>query len=156
MSESEVALGSSTAVDRPRLLRERFDRIRVEREFRHAVKYGIVGVINVTLDFALYALLVSLGLWYPLAKATSLVVATVNGYTLNRSWTFRAGPHRNIVLTKYVTVQASCLGGNIALLVPLVEIAGLHKITAQAIVVPIIALSSFIAQRLWTFGDVLR
>lgn len=154
MSESEAVLGSADAVDRT--LRERFDRPRVEREFRHAVKYGIVGVINVTLDFALYAALVSLGIWYPLAKTTSLLVATVNGYTLNRIWTFRAGPHRNLVLTKYMTVQASCLVGNIALLVALIEIAGMHKITAQAIALPIIALYSFIAQRLWTFGHALR
>jgi putative flippase GtrA len=156
MPESEVALGGAGGADRPRSLTQRFDRVRAHREFRQAVKYGIVGVINVTLDFVLYAVLVSLGLWYPLAKTASLIVATANGYTLNRIWTFRAGPHRNIVLTKYVTVQASCLAGNIALLVPLIEIAGLHKITAQAIAVPIIALCSFTAQRLWTFGDVLR
>ena len=156
MSDPEAALVSAGAVERRRSLAERFDRVRLHREFRHAVKYGIVGVINVSLDFALYALLVSLGVWYPLAKAASLIAATANGYTLNRIWTFRAGPHRNLVLTKYVTVQASCLAGNIALLVPLVEIAGLNKVTAQAVVIPIIALSSFIAQRVWTFGAVMR
>jgi putative flippase GtrA len=152
MSEPEVAVFSAEAVERRRSLADRFDRAPVHREVRHAVKYGIVGVINVTLDFALYALLVSVGVWYPLAKTASLTVATANGYTLNRIWTFRAGPHRNLVLTKYVTVQASCLAGNIALLVPLVEIAGMNKVSAQAIVIPIIALSSFIGQRVWTFG----
>jgi putative flippase GtrA len=153
MSEREVAIDSAAPVARLRSLTERFDRRHAHRELRHAVKYGIVGVSNVTLDFALYALLVSLGLWYPLAKTTSLVVATANGYTLNRIWTFRAGPHRNIVLTKYVSVQAMCLLGNLVLLVLLIEVAGLHKITAQAIALPFIASFSFLAQRLWTFGD---
>jgi putative flippase GtrA len=60
------------------------------------------------------------------------------------------------MLTRYVTVQACCLAGNIALLVPLVEVGGLHKVTAQAIVLPVIAFASFMAQRLWTFGDSLR
>ena len=78
------------------------------RELRQAVKYGIVGFSNVAIDFALYAALVAFGVWYPLAKTLSLVIATANGYTFNRLWTFRAGPHRNVVLTKYVTVQASC------------------------------------------------
>jgi putative flippase GtrA len=156
MSELEVVLGSAPKVDRPRSMADRLVRARAHRETRHAIKYGIVGVSNVTIDFALYAVLVSLGLWYPLAKTASLTVATANGYTLNRIWTFRAGRHRNVMLTKYVTVQASCLAGNIALLVPLVEVAGVHKITAQAIALPIIALASFIAQRVWTFGDALR
>jgi putative flippase GtrA len=49
------------------------------REVRHATKYGIVGVLNVAIDFALYALLVSLGVWYVAAKGISLTVATING-----------------------------------------------------------------------------
>jgi putative flippase GtrA len=156
MSESEVALRRARAVDSALSLGGRFDREHAHRELRHAVKYGIVGVINVTLDFVLYAVLVFAGVWYPLAKTTSLVVDTANGYTLNRLWTFRAGSHRRILLTKYVTVQALCLAGNIALLVLLIEFAGLDKIVAQGIAIPIIALSSFMAQRLWTFGDASR
>ena len=153
MPEREAAIESTAPAARLRSLTERVDRRHAHRELRHAVKYGIVGVTNLTLDFALYALLVSLGVWYPLAKTASLVVATANGYTLNRIWTFRAGRHRNIVLTKYVSVQAMCLLGNLVLLVLLIEVAGLHKITAQAIALPFIATASFLAQRLWTFGD---
>jgi putative flippase GtrA len=131
-------------------------RLRAHREVRHAIKYGIVGVTNVTIDFAVYTALVLLGVWYPLAKTVSLIAATANGYTFNRIWTFRAGAHRNVVLTKYVTVQACCLSGNIVLLVALIEGAGLHKVAAQAVALPLIALASFLAQRLWTFSDVLR
>ena len=69
------------------------------RELRQAVKYGIVGFSNVAIDFALYAALVAFGVWYPLAKTLSLVIATANGYTFNRLWTFRAGPLRYVVLT---------------------------------------------------------
>jgi putative flippase GtrA len=132
------------------------DRALLRRETRHAVKYGIVGVSNVAIDFAVYALLVSIGVWYPVAKVLSFVVATVNGYTFNRVWTFRAGAHRAVVLTKYVTVQVSCLGGNLVLLVILVEVVGLDQIIAQAIALPFIALAGFIGQRLWTFGDAFR
>lgn len=126
------------------------------RELRHAVKYGIVGVSNVAIDFSLYALLVLVGVWYPLAKTLSLIVATANGYTFNRIWTFRAGGHRKVILTKYVTVQAACLAANLTLLALLVEIAGLNQIAAQAIALPFVALGSFLAQRLWTFGYAFR
>jgi len=125
------------------------------RELRRAIKYGVVGVSNVTLDFAIYALLIALGVWYPLAKTVSLVIATANGYTFNRIWTFRAGTHRNDVLVRYVTVQAFCLATNLVLLALLIEWAGLGKITAQAVVLPVIALASFLAQRLWTFGPLV-
>lgn len=156
MSELDVAIDRSGERGRGRSLALSLARVRSHRELRHLVKYGIVGVTNVTLDFGLYVLLVSLGVWYPLAKTGSLVIATANGYTLNRLWTFRAGAHRNIVLTKYVTVVASCLGANLILLALLIEIGGMHQITAQAVVVPVLALSSFLAQRLWTFGHALR
>jgi putative flippase GtrA len=126
------------------------------RETRHAVKYGMVGVLNVAIDFLLYALLVSLGVWYVGAKALSLTVATINGYTWNRTWTFRAGRHRRVILSKYVAVQAGCYVLNVAVLAVLVEGIGLGAVTAQAIAVPFIAVLSFLAQRLWTFGAVGR
>lgn len=140
----------------PRPVADRLGRVQGNRDVRRAVKYGIVGVANVTLDFTLYAVLVSFGVWYPLAKTGSVVVATANGYTFNRIWTFRAGAHRTAFLVKYVTVQASCLALNLCLLVLLIEGAGLDKILAQAIALPFVAGASFAAQRLWTFRAALR
>ena len=125
------------------------------REARHAAKYGIVGVTNVAIDFIGYALLVTLGVWYPLAKAISLTAATINGYTFNRRWTFRAGPHQHAMLARYVTVQALCYVANVGLLFWFIEGLGWDAIVAQAVALPFIAAGSFLAQRLWTFGRVL-
>jgi putative flippase GtrA len=144
----------SRAGSRP--VADRLGRVQANRDVRRAVKYGIVGVANVTLDFALYAVLVSLGVWYPLAKTGAVIVATANGYTFNRLWTFRAGAHRTAFLVKYVTVQVSCLALNLCLLVLLIEGAGLDKILAQAVALPFVAGASFTAQRLWTFRAALR
>jgi putative flippase GtrA len=149
MSEAETALRRVTD---GQLLRGPTAR----REFRQAVKYGIVGLVNVAIDFAAYALLVSFGVWYIAAKAVSLLLATVNGYTWNRRWTFRAGRHSNSTLTRYTAVQLSCYAINVAALALLVEVLGMGAISAQAIVVPFIAGLSFLAQRLWTFGTALR
>jgi putative flippase GtrA len=140
----------------PRPLSAPLDRAVLRRESRHAVKYGIVGVSNVAIDFAVYALLLAIGVWYPAAKVLSFVVATVNGYTFNRLWTFRAGAHRATVLTKYVTVQVSGLGVNLVLLVVLVEVAGFGQLVAQGIALPFVALASFLGQRLWTFDYAVR
>jgi putative flippase GtrA len=142
--------------DRSRPVADRLGRVQANRDVRRVVKYGIVGVANVTLDFVLYAVLVSLGVWYPLAKTGAVVVATANGYTFNRLWTFRAGAHRTAFLVKYVSVQASCLALNLCLLVLLIEGAGLDKILAQAVALPFVAGASFTAQRFWTFRGALR
>jgi putative flippase GtrA len=125
-------------------------------EASRAAKYAVVGVVNVAIDFALYALLVTLGVWYPIAKAISLTIATVNGYTWNRLWTFRAGAHRHPMLAKYVTVQAFCYLGNVALLAILIELLDRSEIVAQAIAIPIISALSFMSQRLWTFRGLGR
>jgi putative flippase GtrA len=122
------------------------------RESRHAVKYGIVGVSNVAIDFALFALLVSVGVWYPIAKTLSLIAATINGYTFNRKWTFRAGAYRHETLVRYAVVQTTSLGLNIAALAVLVERGGLDPRVAQALVLPFLATMAFLANRFWTFG----
>lgn len=122
------------------------------RESRHAVKYAMVGVVSVVLDLVLFVLFLHLGVWYVAARAMSVVVATINGYTFNRLWTFRAGSHANAKLARYVTVQGTGLLLNLALLTTFVELAGLHPIPAAALAVPVVATYCFLGNRLWTFG----
>ena len=122
------------------------------RESRHVVKYGLVGVSNTVIDFAVYALLLSLGLWYVAAKVLSVVVAVINGYTWNRRWTFRTGAHRNETLARYVAVHVTALTANLAVLTGLVELVGLSALTGQLVAIPFVAAFSFTANRLWTFG----
>ena len=124
---------------------------RARVEVGRAAKYGIVGVANVCIDFALFALLITLGVWYPIAKAASLTVATINGYTFNRRWTFRAGRHKRDMLARYVAVQTTCYILNVAMLALMIEVLGWNEIVSQAFALPIIAGLSFFSQRLWTF-----
>ncbi len=122
------------------------------RESRHAVKYAAVGVVNVALDLALFALLLHLGVWYVAAKALSVVAATINGYTFNRLWTFRAGRHARTKLVRYLTVQGSGLLFALAIVTTLVELVGVAPLAAGAVAVPVVATYCFLANRLWTFG----
>jgi putative flippase GtrA len=121
-----------------------------------AAKYAVVGIANVAIDFLVYAVLVTVGVWYPVAKGISLTAGTVNGYTWNRLWTFRVGAHRHSMLVKYVTVQAFCYLGNLALLAILIELLGRSEIVAQVIAIPIISAFSFASQRVWTFRGLTR
>ena len=122
------------------------------RESRHAVKYGMVGVVSVLIDLTLFALLMELGVWYLAAKALSVVGATINGYTFNRRWTFRAGRHATTKLVRYLTVQGTGLLLALAILTTLVELAGVAPFAAGAMAVPVVAAYCFLGNRVWTFG----
>ena len=135
-----------------RRTRARARAVAAHRESRHAVKYGIVGVCNVVIDLTVYALLVHLGLWYLAARVIAVVVATANGYTWNRIWTFRAGGHANEKLVRYIAVTGIGLLLNLSTLTLLVEVLGVGAVRAAVIAVPLVAGFQFLANRFWTFG----
>lgn len=147
-----MTAGAPMAASRAPRARERAVAVTQHRESRHAAKYAIVGVANVAIDLTVYALLIHLGVFYVIAKVLSLSVATINGYTFNRRWTFRAGDHESMKLVRYVTVQGTGLVLNLIVLTLLVEVIGVGKLPAAAIAVPFVALFCFLGNRLWTFG----
>ncbi len=54
------------------------------------VKFGIVGVSNTLISFAMYTLLLKVfGVWYVAASGIGFAVGAVNGFLWNRAWTFR-------------------------------------------------------------------
>jgi putative flippase GtrA len=82
-------------------------------------------------------------------------VATLNSYTFNRKWTFRAGPHRHARLLKFIVVQMIGLGINLGVLALLVEYGGFedHKLLAQLISNCFVVGSNFLGNKFWTFKD---
>jgi putative flippase GtrA len=112
----------------------------------------VVGVANTVLSFIAYRLLLALGAWYVLAAPVAFAVGAVNGYILNRRWTFAArDTSRSRVL--YVVVQV--VGAvSTSLLVPFcVRVLGTGRTWAYLVAIPPVTLLMFIANRLWTFAD---
>jgi putative flippase GtrA len=60
-----------------------------QRHGARIIRFGVVGVANTAIDFALFALLYYVALW-PLLAANALAygVAVINSYVLNKYWTF--------------------------------------------------------------------
>ena len=140
----------ATARRRPALSAAELKR-HANAEAPRAARYAVVGASSFVIDLGVYTVLVLSGVWYVPARALSLVAAVINGYTWNRLWTFRAGRHRNTMLAKYYGVQAGCLALNVSLLTLLVELAGLGKVVAAAVALPVVAAVSFLVNRFWTF-----
>ena len=103
------------------------------------------------ITLALYAGLVELGLWYPLAAVVGYIAGILNGYTWNRIWTFEAGPFQARSFSRYVAVQGSGLLLNITGLLVMVEVFGLgHTVAEIATLIPV-TIMTFLVNRHWTF-----
>jgi len=116
------------------------------------VKFGIVGVSNTLLTFLVYTLLLKVfGVWYLAASAVGFMVGAINGFLLNRRWTFKGHIGDALTPLRWTVVQACGLGLNLALLYVLVDRVSLDKLLAQACATGVVTVLTFTANRAWTF-----
>jgi len=121
---------------------------------RQFLKYGVVGAANTLISVLIILLGDVLGLWHIAAYAVAYAVGAVNGYLLNRSWTFNAGSSRRIAV-RYFLVQGVALAGSTALVYLLVDVVGLNNVLGQLIAIAVAVAAGFLANRLWTFAGVI-
>jgi putative flippase GtrA len=116
------------------------------------VKFGIVGVSNTLLFFAIYTALVKgFGVWYVAASAIGYIVGAVNGFLLNRRWTFREHIGDSLTPVRWTVVQGCGLLANLGLVYLFVDGAGLDELLGQACATAIVTVITFLANRAWTF-----
>jgi putative flippase GtrA len=116
------------------------------------VKFGIVGVSNTLLTFAVYGLLLKVfGVWYLAASAIGFIVGATNGFLLNRRWTFQGHVGDALTPLRWAIVQTTGLGINEGLLYLFVQDARLEKLLAQAFATGVVTVTTFSANRAWTF-----
>jgi putative flippase GtrA len=116
------------------------------------VKFGIVGVSNTLLFLAVYTLLLEVfGVWYLAASAIGFVVGAVNGFLLNRRWTFQGHVGDALTPVRWGVVQGSGLALNLGLVYLCVDGLGLDELIGQAIAIAIVVVVTFLANRAWTF-----
>ena len=116
------------------------------------VKFGIVGISNTLLTFAVYGLLLKVfGVWYLAASAVGFIVGATNGFLLNRRWTFRGHVGDALTPVRWAVVQGCGLGINEGLLYLFVHDARLDKLLAQVFATGVVTVTTFLANRAWTF-----
>jgi putative flippase GtrA len=116
------------------------------------IKFGIVGVSNTLLTLVVYTVLLKVfGVWYLAASAIGFVVGATNGFVLNRRWTFREHVGDALTPVRWAVVQGAGLGINEALLYLLVHDASLDKLLAQVCATAVVTVTTFFANRAWTF-----
>ena len=129
--------------------------LHVPRVLVQFVKFGIVGISNTLLTFAVYTLLLEVfGVWYIAASAIGFVVGATNGFLLNRRWTFADHVGDSLTPVRWGVVQTAGLGLNVGLLYLLVHDAGVDELIAQALATVAVTVSTFLVNRAWTFRNV--
>jgi putative flippase GtrA len=116
------------------------------------LKFGIVGVSNTLITFAVYTVLLKVfGVWYLAASAIGFIAGATNGFLLNRRWTFEGHVGDALTPVRWAVVQGCGLGVNEALLFVLVHHAHLDELVGQAIATAVVTTLTFFANRAWTF-----
>jgi putative flippase GtrA len=133
---------SATVIQRPR----------VPAVLLQLVRFGLVGATNTALTLVTYAGLVALGAPVAPAAAVGWAAGAVNGFGLNRAWTFRGAPGGAIPVVRYAVVA---LVGSV-LDAGLVSIAvsdeRLPRIAGELAVLPPVTLLTFVLCRRWVFA----
>ena|SRR6185437_6550948 len=116
------------------------------------VKFGIVGVSNTLISFAVYTLLLkAFGVWYVAASGIGFAVGAINGFLWNRAWTFRGHVGDALTPVRWFVVQSCGLLVNLGLVYLFVDGVGLDELTGQAATIAIVTVLTFFANRAWTF-----
>jgi putative flippase GtrA len=116
------------------------------------LRYLLVGATNTAITFATYALLVRAGVPPVAASVVAFGAGAVNGYALNRSWTFRSARRGAGAGGRYVIVLLAGLGLN-ALGVALgVNVGGLPHLAGEIVALPPATATTFVLARRWVFG----
>jgi putative flippase GtrA len=84
-------------------------------------------------------------------SAIGFAVGATNGFLLNRRWTFREHVGDTLTPVRWAIVQGCGLAVNEGLLYLFVHDAGLDKLLAQACATVFVTISTFFANRAWTF-----
>ena len=89
-------------------------RLRAPAVLVQFVKFGIVGISNTLITFAVYTVLLKVfGVWYIAASAIGFVVGATNGFLLNRRWTFAGHVGDAYTPVRWAVVQTAGLGLNL-------------------------------------------
>jgi putative flippase GtrA len=116
------------------------------------VKFGIVGVSNTVLAFVVYTLLLKVfGVWYVAASGIGFVIGAVNGFLLNRRWTFREHVGDALTPVRWGVVQGCGLGLNLGLVYLFVHDLGFDELVGQIPTTVIVTVLTFAVNRAWTF-----
>jgi putative flippase GtrA len=120
------------------------------------VRYGLVGVTNTAVTLAAYAAVIGVGLPVPVAAVAGWAAGAVNGYRLNRGWTFRSPLTGARPASRYVVVALLGAGLNAIGATFAVGHEHLPRLAGEVAILPAVTLVTFVLCRRWVFAGTVR
>lgn len=120
-------------------------------KFRQFALYVLCGGSGVALDFTLYSLLVSAGVWYHAANIAGYAAGTILSFVLNRAITFGVldAPMRR--LAAFLGVAAVGYASSTCVLLLLIDGFGINPIVAKAVSIFVVIAVQFTLNSRFTF-----
>lgn len=124
--------------------------------YRQFIKYAIIGVLSLAIDFVIYFLLTrTIALFqshFVIAKAISFFASSIFNFNFNKKWTFgKRSPHNINEIAKYYSVFLAALGLNALLMSGFLKI--FMDLIAWLFAAIITAFFNFILSRSWVFNQ---
>lgn len=121
-------------------------------DFTRFIKFGLVGVLNTIINWVLFILLNSIGVYYIISNIIAYSISTLNSYLWNSKWVFKYnGDNVNQTTFKFITLNIIGLVLNTIILFLLVDIIKLPKIIALIITTGIVMILNYFINKLWVF-----
>lgn len=128
--------------------------VRKPANWLQLVRFAMVGASGYVVNLVVFALCVHVvGIDYKIAAVISFVVSVLNNFWWNRHWTFstQREDHPVTQAVRFFAISLVAFGFSYAVLISLVDGAGVSKVLAQAISIVCATPLSFVGQKLWSF-----
>jgi putative flippase GtrA len=120
--------------------------------FRELARFGLVGGFNAATYFGGYTAGVLLGVPYLLAALIAFALSASLGYWLHEHWTFKGRTPTVRGWLSWLLAQGGATGLNLVLLAVLVDGFEVNKILAQAVLLPVTPVVTYVVGRRWVFS----
>jgi putative flippase GtrA len=125
--------------------------VTIRERFGELIRFGMVGGLSTLIYLGVYSGLVWAGVGFALAALVAFAASTTSGFFLHHRYTFRTDSPTAGGMARWLSLQGTVIGIDIALLAMLVHAVGLDRILAQVVLLPLIPLLTFFASRRLVF-----
>jgi putative flippase GtrA len=122
--------------------------------FGELARFGLVGGFNAATYFGGYTAGVLLGVPYLISAFVAFVLSASLGYWLHEHWTFKGAQPTVRGWISWLAAQGGATGLNLVLLAALVDGFDVNKILAQAVLLPVTPVVTYLVGRRWVFSRV--
>lgn len=117
------------------------------------VKFGMVGVLNTLVNWSIFFILETYGVYYILANIIAYSLSTIHSYLWNTLWVFKYKDKVSTDTTfKFILLNIIGLCLNTAILYILVDLCNLNKFIGLVITTAIVMIINYVVNKLWVFS----